>query len=88
MVMVWRQRFPRRMWWVEPHQYIHYDIVEGYVCHTTPQILDIRYWQTYGMEFMVFEALVDLLTPFLRPTVVRFVRTPIPVRKQVNLILY
>ena len=28
-VMAWRQRFPRRMWWVEPRQYIHHDIVEG-----------------------------------------------------------
>ena len=37
---------------------------------------------------MAFEALVNLLTPFLRPTAVRFVRPPIPVRKQVKLILY
>ena len=51
-------------------------------------MLDIRYWQTYRMEFMAFEALVDFLTPFLRPTAVRFVRPPIPVRKQVKLVLY
>ena len=88
MIMAWRQRFPRRMWWVEPRQYIHHDIVEGDVWHTTPQMLNIRYWQTYRMEFMAFEALVDLLTPFLRPTAVRFVRPPIPVRKQVKLVLY
>ena len=53
-----------------------------------PQILDIKYWQTYRMEFMAFEALVDLLTPFLHPTAIRFVRPPIPVRKQVKLVLY
>ena len=51
-------------------------------------MLDIRYWQTYRMEFMAFEALVDLLTPFLRPTTVRFVRPLIPLRKQVKLVLY
>ena len=74
MIMAWRQRFPRRMWWVEPRQYIHDNIVEGDIWHTTPQMLDIKYWQTYRMEFITFEALVDLLTPFLRSTVVRFVR--------------
>ena len=88
MVMAWKQRFPRRMWWVEPRQYIHHDIVEGDVWHITPQMLDIKYWQTYRMEFMAFEALVDLLTPFLYFTTVRFIRPPIPVRKQVKFVLY
>ena len=87
-VMAWRQRFPRRMWWVEPRQYIHHDVVEADVWHTTPEMLDFRYWQTYRMEFLAFEALVDLLTPFLQPTAARFVRPPIPVRKQVQLVLY
>ena len=40
------------------------------------------------MEFLAFEALVDLLTPYLHPTVVAFVRPPIPVRKQMKLVLY
>jgi hypothetical protein len=40
------------------------------------------------MEFLAFEALVDLLTPFLRPTVATFVKPPVPVRKQVKLVLY
>ena len=43
MVMAWKQQFPRRMWWVEPRQYIHHDIVEGDVWHTMPQMLDIKY---------------------------------------------
>jgi hypothetical protein len=33
---------------------------------------------------LAFEALVDLLTPFLRPIVVTFVRPPVPVRKQAS----
>ena len=86
--MVWRQRFPRRMWWVKPQQYIHHDVVEGDVWHTSPQMLNIRYWQTYRMEFLAFEALVDLLTPYLHPTTVAFVRPLILVRKQVKLVLY
>ena len=40
------------------------------------------------MEFLAFEALVDLLTPFLHPTTAMFVRPPVPVRKQVKLVLY
>ena len=51
-------------------------------------MLDIRYWQTYRMEFIAFKALVDLLTSFLHPTTIRFVRPSIPVRKQVKLVLY
>ncbi len=64
------------MWWVEPRQYIHHDVVEGDVWHTSPQMLNLRYWQTYRMEFLAFEALVDLLTPFLRPIAATFVRPP------------
>ena len=40
------------------------------------------------MDFITFEQLVDLLTPFLRPTAVTFVRPPIPIRKQMKLVLY
>ena len=76
------------MWWVEPCQYIHHDVVEVDVWHTIPQMLDIRYWQTYRMDFLAFEALVYLLTSFLQPTAARFVRPPIPIRKQVRLVLY
>jgi len=36
------------------------------------------------MDFLAFEALVDLLTPFLCPITATFVRPPIPVRKQVK----
>jgi hypothetical protein len=43
-VLAWRQRFPRRMWWIEPRQYIHHDVVEGDVWHTSPQMHDLRYW--------------------------------------------
>jgi len=40
------------------------------------------------MVFLSFEALVDLLTPFLCPTIHMFRRAPIPVRKHVRLVLY
>ena len=53
-VLPWRQRFPRRMWWIEPRQYIHHDVVEGDVWHTSPQMLDLQYWQTYRMTFLSF----------------------------------
>jgi hypothetical protein len=43
-----------------------------------------------NLSYGVFsiEALVNLLTPFLRPTAATFVRSPVPVRKQVKLVLY
>ena len=40
------------------------------------------------LEFMASEALVDLLTPFLHPTAIRFVRPSIRIRKQVKFVLY
>ena len=88
VAMFCRERFPRRMWWVEPCQYIHHDVVEDDVWHTSHDMLNLRYWQTYRMDFITFEQLVDLLTPFLCPTAVTFVRPPIPIRKQVKFFLY
>ena len=64
-MLAWRRRFPRRMWWIEPRQYIHHDVVEGDVWHTSPAMRDLRYWQTYRMTFLSFERLVQELTPFL-----------------------
>jgi len=40
------------------------------------------------MHFLAFEALVDLLTLYLHPTVITFVKPPIPTRKQMKLVLY
>ena len=51
-------------------------------------MLNLRYWQSYRMKFLAFEALVDLSIPLLRPTTATFVRPPVPVRKQVKLVLY
>ena len=82
------QRFPQRLWWIEPKQNIHYDVVEGDVWHTTPDMLDRKYRKSYRMSFMAFEHLVAELTPFLRPTANMFVRPPIPIRKQVSLVVY
>lgn len=49
---------------------------------------DLRYWQTYRMAFLSFERLVQELTPFLQSVAVTFVRPPVPVRKQIKLVLY
>ena len=88
VAMFCRQHFPRRMWWVEPRQFIHHNVVEDDLWHTTHNMLNLKYWQIYRMDFITFERLVDLLTPFLSPTAVTFVRPSIPVRKQVKLVLY
>jgi hypothetical protein len=47
--------FPSRFWWIEPWQYVHHDVVEDDVWHTTPQMLNLKYWQTFRMTFMAFE---------------------------------
>ena len=88
VVYTWMRRFPQRLWWIKPKQNIHYDVVEGDVWHTTPDMLDRKYRMTYRMSFLAFEQLVAELTPFLRPTAQMFVRPPIPIRKQVCLVIY
>jgi hypothetical protein len=82
------RRFPQRLWWIEPRQNIHYDVVEGDVRHTTSDMLDRKYRQYYRMGFMTFEYLISELIPFLQPTAETFVRPPIPVKKQVALVIF
>lgn len=36
VVGTWMRRFPPRFWWMEPRQYVHHDVVENDVWHTTP----------------------------------------------------
>ena len=55
---------------------------------TTPDILNRKYRKTYKMSFLAFEQLVAELTPFLRPTTLMFLMPPIPIRKQMCLVLY
>ena len=88
VVYSWMRRFPQRMWWIEPKQNVHYDVVEGDVWHTTPDMLDRKYRKSYRMSFLAFEDFVSELTPFLRPTANMFVRPPVPIRKQVSLVVY
>lgn len=87
-VYSWMQCFPRRLGWIELKQNIHYDVVEDDVWHTTPDMLDRKCRKTYRMSFLAFEQLVAELTPFLRPTAQMFVRPPIPIGKQMCLIVY
>ena len=82
------QRFPQQLLWIELKQKVHYDVVEGDVWHTTPNMLDRKYQKSYRMNFLAIEHLVSELTPFLRPTADMFVRPPIPIRKQVSLVVY
>ena len=40
------------------------------------------------MNFLAFENLVSELTLFLRPSANTFVRPPVPIKKQVSLVVY
>jgi DDE superfamily endonuclease len=88
VVAAWLQRFDGRFWWVEPRQYVYHDVVEDDVWHTSHDMLDKKYLDTFRMSFLAFEQLVLELTPFLECRAPYFVRAPIPVRKQVKLVIY
>lgn len=34
--------FSQWMWWIEPTQNVHYDVVDGDVWHITAEILDLK----------------------------------------------
>ena len=59
VVYSWMQRFPQRLWWIELKQNVHYDVVEGDIWHTTPDMLDHKYKKNYRMSFLAFEHLVS-----------------------------
>ena len=54
IVYYWMRRFPQRLWWIEPKQNVHYDVVERDVWHTTPDMLDPKYRNSYRMSFLAF----------------------------------
>ena len=85
VIYSWMRHFPQKLWWIESKQNIHYDVVEGDVWHTTPDMLDRK---TYTMSFLAFEQLVAEHTSFLLRTAHMFVRPPIPIKKQVCLVVY
>jgi hypothetical protein len=88
VVAAWMQRFDGRFWWVEPRQYVYYDVIEDDVWHTTLGMLDLKYREKFRMSFMAFVQLVLEMIPFLEPIVDYAVRAPIPVRKQIKLVLF
>jgi hypothetical protein len=58
MIYSWMRRFSQWLWWVEPKQNVHYDVVEWDVWHTTPEMLDRKYRKNYRMSYLAFEHLV------------------------------
>jgi hypothetical protein len=51
-------------------------------------MFDRKYLQFYRMTFLAFEYLLQELTPFICPFPTQFVRTPIPLKKVVKMVLY
>jgi len=56
--------------------------------HCTPKMFDRKYLQYYRMTFLTFEYLLQELTPFIYPFATQFVRTPIPLKKVMKMVLY
>jgi hypothetical protein len=82
------RNFLQRLWWIDLKQNIHYDVVKGDVWHTTTDMLNRKYRQTYRMSFLAFEQLVAEFIPFLYFIVQMFVRPLILIRKQMCLVVY
>jgi len=51
-------------------------------------MLDRKYIQSYRMTLLTFEYLLTELTPFICPYVTQFVRTLIPLKKDMKMVLY
>jgi hypothetical protein len=45
---------PERVWWKEPRQSTQWDIIEGLVWHTSPEMRDRKYMKTYRMSYASF----------------------------------
>jgi hypothetical protein len=57
LLFIWRNKVRNRMWWVEPQQKIHFNVIESNVWHCTPKMLNKKYLQSYRMTFLAFEYL-------------------------------
>ena len=88
VIAAWMQRVDGRFWWIEPCQYVYYDIGEDYVWYIIHGMLDLKYHEKFSMSFMVFEQLILKMTLFLKPIVNYVVYAPISLWKQVKLVLF
>ena len=79
---------PGRVWWKEPRQSTQWDIIEGLVWHTSPEMRDRKYMEAYRMSYASFMYLVSELEPYLQSTSIHFVRAPLEIRKAVGIVLY
>ena len=79
---------PGRVWWKEPRQSTQWDIIEGLVWYTSPEMRDRKYLEAYCMSYASFMYLVSKLEPYLQSTSIHFVRTPLEIRKVVGIVLY
>jgi hypothetical protein len=53
-----RKKHCSQLFWVEPKQRPHWEMVEAIVWHTTLEIRDIKYLMYYRMTFDAFNVLV------------------------------
>jgi hypothetical protein len=56
----------KTIWWKEPRAQRHFDIVEGNIWHTTPQMLYRKYLQVYKMTFLVFQIFFGTIAHVLK----------------------
>ncbi len=61
-----RKKHCNWLFWVEPKQRTHWEMVEVIVWHKTPKMRDRKYLMYYQMIFDAFNVLVEELTSFLK----------------------
>jgi hypothetical protein len=55
-----------QLFWEEPKQRTHWEMVEAVVWHTTPEMKDKKYLMYYRMTFDAINVLIEELTPVLK----------------------
>ncbi len=76
------------MFWVEPKQRTHWEMVEAIVWHTTPEMRDKKCLMYYWMTLYACNVLVEELTLFLKSKCFNLVRPHLEVRKTIVIVLY
>ena len=82
------QTYLGRLWWVDPRQATHWDIIEGVVWHVCLIYRDRKFVEAYRMPYFAFMYLVSELEPYVKSHYKIHVRAPIEPRKAIALAIY
>jgi hypothetical protein len=79
---------PLRLWHKGPRQETHWRFIENMVWHTTREMRDNKYQESYRMPYEAMEDLIGELRPFLESHHEELVKDRVDVRKVVHMVIY